>query len=625
MPRLERRPRPPGPPRRAVSADDPPFLSEFPPIPLDRWQAEVEGSLDSSTVEGPTIRALYTADDGEPGPRPPPREPGWCLAQEYAIGSLDELRAAVAQDVGRGLEAAWIRLHDDLRAGTRAPSSSPGAVLDASALPGLVEVVGPSTALCLDAGLAAPRLVEALLAARAGAGSTDAVLCDPLAVLVGAGALGRSLDDAYAELAASTRLASEAGVRTVLVDAVAAHDAGASAEQEVAVVIATGLEHLRRLEAHGLAPQQVVPQLVLRMAVAGDLLVDVAKLRAVRRLWSRVRAHAGASEGPPTELWTRSSWRQSTVRDPWVNLLRGTVAAFAAVVGGASALAVQPFTEVRGRPDADARRWAINTQHILRGESQLGRVDDPAAGSWAFEGLTDALAQGAWALVRGWLARGGIAALIERGELQSELAASAAARSQALATGRLVSTGTSAYPLLDERSVEVAPSLAVDPGVEAQAVVTVPPLRRRRPTEPFEALRERSDEVLRATGKRPHALLVPVGDPRRARPQLDFARGVAEVGGFVVTVLSAEATLSERIRLAILCGPPEALEQEGPLGAGRLIRAGVSRVLVAGRPTDALREAGVHDFIHRGRDLVAVLSALYDEIVPSGSNKEDSR
>src|SRR5690606_23686225 len=137
----------------------------------------------------------------------------------------------------------------------------------------------------------------------------------------------------------------------------------------------------------------------------------------------------------PTPLWIRSSWRGSTRRDPWVNLLRGTVAGFAAVVGGASVLAIQPFTEALGEPGPDARRWAIATQHILRGEAHLGRVDDPAAGSWTFEGLTDALARGAWQQVRAWLALGGVAAALERGALQAEVAERAAARSQALATG----------------------------------------------------------------------------------------------------------------------------------------------------------------------------------------------
>lgn len=601
-------------------------MSEFPPVDLARWQAKLESSLDAATIEGPTIHALYTADEPAAGPRPPGRAPGWRVAQEYGLGELESLRTALSEDAARGLEAAWVGLHGDLRAGARAPATLPGAVCSAPDLASLVAAVGPEVALVLDAGLAAPDLLSALVSARGEATAADAVLLDPLATLASTGALRTTLDDAYAVLARSTRLAAarRPSVRTVLVDVVPAHDAGASAQQEVAVAIAAGIEHLQRLEAQGLAPAEVVPHLVLRMAVGGDLLVEIAKLRATRRLWSRVRAHAGAGSGAPTELLVRSSWRHTTVRDPWVNLLRGTVAAFAATVGGASAVAVQPFTETLGTPRASARRWALNTQHILRGESHLGRVDDPAAGSWAFEALTDELSRGAWEQVRQWLGRGGLATLIADGQLQSELAERGAARSTALATGTVVSTGTTAYPLLDERSVEVGPVAVSDPGVDAKPQVTAPPLSRRRPTEPFEVLRDRSDALLRDGGKRPRAMLVPVGELRRARPQLDFARNLAEVGGFETTVLDPDSTLSERARVAIVCGPPEALAEEGPAGVGRLLAAGVSRVLVAGRPTDALREAGVHDFVYRGRDVVAVLRALHDEILPASPGQEVS-
>lgn len=607
--------------------DSPSLLSEFPQVPYERWRSKVDDHLDTPTLEGPTIRALYTAESGTPGPRPPARRSGWRVAQEYAQPDAGELSAMVRHDVDRGLESAWIRLHDDLRAAARTPAGRPGAMVDAASLSELVEAAGPGVSLLVDAGLAAPSLVDALVSSRGkgaegGMERSDAVLCDPLALLLATGGLGASLDEAYAGLAQATRVG--AGLRTVLVDAVVAHDAGASAEQEIAVAIAAGLEHLMRLDALGISPDEVMPRVVVRMSVGGDLMIEVAKLRALRRLWSRVRAHVGSSSGPAAMLWVRSSWRELTARDPWVNLLRGTAAVFAAVVGGASAIAVQPFTDALGRADADARRWALNTQHVLRGESHLGRVDDPAAGSWAFEGLTDALARGAWARVQSWLGRGGLAALILGGELQSELAGSAAARSQALATGMLTSVGTTAYPWLDEHRLDVPRIEPVEPGVDATPSTTAPPVRRRRPTEPFEVLRDRSDTVLRMTGKRPRALLVPVGPAAKARPQLDFARNVAAVGGFDSTVLTPESTLSERIQLAILCGPPDAMAQEGPPGVRRLIIAGVPRVIVVGRPTHELRDAGTHDFIHRRRDLLAVLTALHDGLLPT-STKEAAK
>jgi len=614
-------PRPPVP-----DLDDASLLSEFPPVSHEAWRARVERelgrpvtSLDAKTVEGPTLRPLHTAEDGEPGPRPPARAPGWTIALEYAEREPAALAKALRCDAGRGLEAAWVELHGELRANARVGGECPGTVLALADLPALVAAAGSGVALCLDAGLGAPALARALLEARGGGeGPADAVLCDPLATLAATGSLGATLELAYARLAETTREAARRrpSMRTILADAVPVHDAGGSAEQEIAFAIAAGIEHLRRLADHGVSADAAVPHMVLRMAVGSDLLIEVAKLRAAARLWARVRAHAGAGEGAPTPVWVRSSWRASTRRDPWVNMLRGSVAGFAAVVGGASMIAVQPLTEALGEPDDDARRWAIGTQQILRGEAHLGAVDDPAAGSWTFEALTDALARGAWEHARRWLAGGDVGAMIERGIIQAEIAERAAARAQALATGGAVAIGTTLQPLLDERRLEVEPVVVARSVVEDHPTATALPLPRRRATEPFEALRDRTDGVA-AAGGRPRAALVPVGDVNKARPQLDFGRNFLAVGGFFSQTLAPEAEPPPDVGLYVLCAAPEVLAEHGPAVARRLRDAGARKVLVAGRPTDALREAGVHDFVYRGRDVLALWSMLHAELLPA--------
>lgn len=598
------------------------LLTDFPAVSAAAWRARVEGdagrplaSFDAQSLEGPTLRPLYTAEDGEPGPRPPARAPGWQIALEYAVGEAAALARALRVDASRGLEAAWIELRAEQRADATITGPARGTALAPDDLAALCDAAGSTVALHVDAGLGAPALAEALLSLRAGDGPADAVLCDPLATLAATGSLGASLELAYAGLARTTRAAAQRrpSLRTILADAVAVHDAGASAEQEIAFAVAVGIEHLRRLEAHGVPPAQAAAHMVLRVAVGTDLLVEVAKLRALQRLWARVRAHAGAHAGPPTPVWARSSWRASTRRDAWVNLLRGSVAGVAAVLGGAAVVAVQPFTEALGEPDDDARRWAIGTQHILRGEAHLGAVDDPAGGSWAFEALTDALARGAWAHARRWLEGDGVAARIEAGVVQAEIAERAAARAHALATGAIVSTGTTLQPLLDERAPAVRRAPAPSPVAARQPTLTAPALPRRRLTEPFEALRDRADAASEA-GRRPRAALVPVGAPGRARPQIDFSRTFVAVGGFEPLVLAPEAEPPPDVGLVILCAPPEALAEHGPAAAQRLLAAGVRRVLVAGRPTDALRQAGVHDFVHRGRDVLALWAALHGDL-----------
>lgn len=586
------------------------IISEFPPATRAQWDAKVGQPPKTETVEGPTIEALYTRDSAMVGPRPPARAPGWTAALPYGAPSAEGLARCLAEDAERGVAASWVELAAPLRAGFGDAAGSGGTVLGPGDLPRVFEALGRGRGLVLNAGVHAPLLVDTWLADTERP-QTDALLCDPLAELSGAGGLGCSLADAYAGLAHTTRATASRGLPTVLLDAVTVHDAGASAEQEVAVAIAAGIEHMQRLGTAGLEPGQWVPQAVLRMATGGDLLIDMAKLRAARRLWAAVCRRAGLDDASVSRpLWVRTSWRQATARDPWVNMLRATVGAFAAAVAGAASIAVAPFTEALGPADASARRWAINTQHILLGESHLGAVDDPGAGSYAVEALTEQLARGAWAQVQRWLDAGGLAAVIERGQLAAEVAERAAARSTALATGKLAATGTTQYPHLEERRPTVAPAPALDSGVDASVVVTAPPLRRRRLTEPFEQLRDAAEA--HASDDRPSVAIAVVGDANRARPQIDFARNVASVGGFAVTVEPADAAAKQPAALFIVCGHPDALAESGPAAVRALAPRG--RVLVAGRPTDPLRDAGAHDFVHRGRDVVAMLSALHGEL-----------
>ena len=185
------------------------------------------------------------------------------------------------------------------------------------------------------------------------------------------------------------------------------HEAGASEAQELAAVLATGVAYLRALEAHGHSLERARDALSFLLVADADEFLTVAKLRALRRLWARVEQACGL-EPKPIRLHAETAWRMTTRRDPWVNMLRTTVAAFSAGIGGADAITVLPFTAALGLPDAFARRIARNTQLILLDESNLARVADPAAGAGGFEALTDALCEKAWALFQEIEREGGI-------------------------------------------------------------------------------------------------------------------------------------------------------------------------------------------------------------------------
>src|SRR5208282_5869991 len=133
-------------------------------------------------------------------------------------------------------------------------------------------------------------------------------------------------------------------------------------------------------EAGGVSLDDARKMIDFRLAADADEFLTLAKFRALRRLWAGIE-HACGVEAAPLRLHGETAWRMMTRRDPWVNLLRSTVAVFSAGLGGADSICVLPFTQALGLPDAFARRLARNTQLVLLEESNLGKVADPAAGS----------------------------------------------------------------------------------------------------------------------------------------------------------------------------------------------------------------------------------------------------
>ena len=261
--------------------------------------------------------------------------------------------------------------------------------------------------------------------------------------------LGVPADQATAELA---RTAWQAGVRAFVVDATTIHNRGASDVQELAWSMAAGAAYLRTLTDAGLAVDRAADLVEFRYAATDEQFATIAKLRAARRLWARVLE---LSEGAPREMRQHAvtSRPMMSKYDPWVNMLRTTVAAFAAGVGGADAVTVLPFDSPLGRPDALGRRIARNTSHLLVDEAHVAHVADPAGGAYAVEKLTDDLAVAAWEL---------FGRIDDGADLDAEIAATVAKREAAIATRKRPLTGLTEFPNLAETLPERAPAADVD-------------------------------------------------------------------------------------------------------------------------------------------------------------------
>jgi methylmalonyl-CoA mutase len=274
--------------------------------------------------------------------------------------------------------------------------------------------------------------------------------------------------------------------RFLRADGRAVHEAGGSEAQELAFVLAAGVVYLRLLEAAGFALDDARRRISFILAADADEFLTIAKFRALRKLWGRIEQACGLTP-LPAFVAAETAWRMMTARDPYVNMLRTTIAVAAAGIGGADAVTVLPFTLALGLPDRFARRVARNTQLVLSEESNLYRVADPAAGSGAIEHLTTGFCNAAWALFQEIEATGGGAAALERGLLQKKIAAVRKARQAAVATRKNAITGVSDYPNLGEAPVNVLDVARVPTTPLPSTFETLPSLRL---AEPFEALRD---------------------------------------------------------------------------------------------------------------------------------------
>jgi len=592
---------------------------EFPPATGEQWRALVDGVLKgapfdrklvTTLYDAIAVQPLYTAADhdgrgdpaGWPGLAPFVRGPvaapggtsGWDIRTEHRGPDAAETNVAVLDDLERGATSLWLRI---------GAGGLPLGSLD-GALDGVYLDLAP---VVLDAGddtVAATAELEALWAAR-GVAPSDALGCYGADPLGRRARTGRPGDLAAAAALAVTTSSRYPGVRTFVVDATPAHDAGGSDVEELGISLATGVAYLRAMVDAGLGIDDALGQLTFRYAVSADQFTSIAKLRAARRLWARVAEVCGAAPASGAQhQHAVTSAAMMTRRDPWVNLLRTTVATFAAGVGGAESITVRPFDEAIGRSDRFARRIARNTQALLIDETHLARVGDPAGGSWYVESLTDAVAEGAWSWFREIEGAGGMAAALDSGLVADRLATTWAKRSADLATRKAAITGVSEFPDIDEEPVAREPWPAEPEGG----------LPRVRHAAGFEALRDRAD----AATPRPTVFLANLGPIATHTARATFAKNLFEAGGIVALgndgfdspVAAGAAFAASGARIAVICSNDATYDEHGAATAEALRGAGALRVYLAGKGDIA----GVDEQIHLGCDVLAALGGALDTL-----------
>ena len=399
------------------------------------------------------------------------------------------------------------------------------------------------------------------------------------------------------------------------------HDAGGSEVQELAFVLASGVAYLRALESAGVALEDAQGMIYARLSADADQFLSMAKFRALRLLWARIEQASGLAP-KPLFIAADTAWRMLTQRDPYVNMLRATIATFAAGLGGADSINVLPHTLALGLPDPFARRAARNTQLVLLEESNLAKVADPAAGSGGIESLTRQLCEAAWPLFQEIEKAGGVFAALEQSLIQRKVGATRLVREANIAKRKEVLTGASEFPNLHEAQVSVltAKPIALAPYGEVKIKFdALPPMRL---AAPFELLRDKSDDLLKRSGARPKVFLASLGTPADFTARATFAKSFFETGGieaidtmgFNDPAALADAFKGSGAALACLCSSDKVYSALAADAAKALHAAGAKHIYLAGRPGEletALRAAGVMDFVFAGGDALVKLREAY--------------
>ena len=615
-----------------TTTDDLPLAADFPPATHDDWRKLVDGVLKGApfeklvgkTYDGLAIEPIYPRAKGASTIAGRAASAPWQIMQRIDHPDAATANAQARHDLENG--ATGLVLVFSGANGAHGFGLEPSAEAIEKVLDGIFMDAGISIELEIgpQSRMAAIHLAEFVKRKGIVPAACDIRFgLDP----IGACAVWGSSPYAWPEIVPAVTGAIKGLVAMgfrgpfAAADGRLIHASGGSEVQELAFVLATAVAYLRAIEGAGVALEDAQNMIYARLSADADQFLTLAKFRALRLLWARVEQACGLAP-KPLFISAETAWRMLTRRDPYVNMLRATMATFSAGLAGANAITVLPHTQAVGLPDAFARRLARNTQLILLEESNLAKVTDPAAGSGGIENLTQALCEAAWALFQEVEKAGGVFAALEQNLIQRKVTATRAMREQNIARRKDVLTGATKFPNLHEAYVAVIDAKPIELAPYGEAKFTFDALAPMRLAVPFEALRDRSDEILKAKGKRPGVFLANLGSAADFTARATFAKSLFETGGieaidsegFADPTALAAAFKASGAALVCLCSSDKVYALQAEAAAKALQNAGAKHIYLAGRPGEhetALRSAGVNEFIFAGADALGVLREAY--------------
>lgn len=574
-------------------------------LPKEAPDSFVWELLTRTTLDGAAVPPLGIVDalrdlplTGVPGAAPFTRgrlphrpETGWDIRSHVGGLPAAEANEVALVDLRGGVTSLWVELGGPLDA-TDLAAALEGVRLD------LAPVVLKAPTDPLGAARALAAVVSDTRVTPAEGTNLGA---DPIGARVrGGDADVADVADVTETVTAVAEIAQRAGMLALIVDGTAVHDLGASDGQELGYSLAVGAAYLRVLAAAGIPVDEALGLVEFRLAATDEQFPTIAKFRAARRLWSRVAQLSGAGSGAAGQRQHAVTSRpMMSTLDPYVNMLRTTVAAFAAGVGGADAVTVLPFDTPLGLPESLGRRNARNTSSVLISESHVAAVSDPAGGSYAVELLTDGLARAGWAELGRIEEVGGIEAALADGSVLARVSEVAADRAGKIARRTHPLTGISEFPHL----AETRPTRRPDPVARPVA----------RYGAAFEALRD--DPV------QTPVFLATFGSIAAHTARASFATNLFAAGGIPVVVAGPTDGVDSLLAaydgtpVVCLCGTDAAYAAWGAEAVAALRAAGASWVVLAGKPGPRTLDAGlVDDSAAIGVDALSLLGRTREKL-----------
>lgn len=608
------------------------LFTQFPPVSYETWKAKVDADLKGvpfekklvwRTNEGFSVQPMYRREDiadfkttgSLPGEFPYVRgtrdNNHWLTRQEILSTDPAEANRVALDVLGKGVNSLGFTVKE--------PTVE---TLDVLLKDINVEEVELNFSTCPRKALEfASALVEWIKARKLEKVFRGSINYDPLKRAFRHGAPVDAKDVAAEAVAILDVVADVPALRCLAVNSVVFNNAGCYIFQELGYALAWGAQWMTLLTEAGVKPAVIADRIKFNMGVSSNYFMELAKFRAARMLWAQIAEQYKPIEKADCKmaLHAVTSRFNQTLYDAHVNLLRSQTEAMSAALAGVDSLTVTPFDAPYKTPDEFSERIARNQQFLLKEESHLDKVADPAGGSYYVETLTVSIAKEAWKLFLEVEDKGGFFACVDNGDVQKAVNASAAKRHEDMARRKEILLGTNQFPNFNEfaadKIVAGSSAAAEEAAVKGEAqeghscgcggnCATDPEktLNTKRMASDFELLRLATE----AASNRPKVFMLTIGNlaMRLARAQFSsnfFGCAGYEIIdniGFQSVKEGIDAALEAKADIVVLCSSDDEYAEFAP-EAFKLLD-GKAEFVVAGAPacTDDLKALGINNFIH---------------------------